>query len=499
MKTSLHNLSYNRMMSMNMGQLVPIGWKEVLPGDHFQHSTTALIRTQPLLAPLMHRVNAKIFHFFVPNRIIWDNWENFITGGPDGMNASVHPYFLLNSPVLTGSLLDYMGGLGLTPAASGNTISALPFRAYARIVNDYFVDQDLVTPLPLALTDGNDSTTNRDIFNPAWEKDYFTMARSEPSKGPDVTAPVSGTAPVLGIGKQNATFQTGSQMVRESDGSTSTYSKFQSTANSSADNSWYVEGDSGNFPNIHAVSDGLTVNALDLREMFATLRFQELRSRFGSKYVDYLAYLGVKSDDARLQRAEYLGGGMQPLQFSEVLQTSPEDADNPVGALKGHGISAKRTNRYRKFFQEHGIMMTLMYVMPKPVYAQGIDRAYLRKTKEDYWQPEYEHIGQQVVQNQELYSNAADPEGTLGWVDRYEEYRGSISTVSGEFRPGQPLDYWTMARGFASEPVLNEDFISGNPTNRIYPATNEQQLYVMVQHNLKARRKVTRNPKGYVY
>lgn len=496
MKTSLHNLSYNRMMSMNMGQLVPIGWKEILPGDHFQASTTALIRTQPLLAPLMHRVNAKIFHFFVPNRLLWANWENFITGGPDGMNASVHPYFNYTTPALTGSLLDYMGGVGLTPSASGNQLNMLPFRAYAKICNDYFVDQDLATPLPLATTDGADGTTNMDIFSPAWEKDYFTMARPEPSKGPDVTAPVNGTAgvqltatgPVAGAIKLASNRN---PITVSSDLGVGSDSAFQQTPSGTD----VVYDPNGTL----YVDNGLNVNALDLREMFATLRFQELRSRYGSKYVDYLAYLGVKSDDARLQRSEYLGGGMQPLQFSEVLQTAPEDTENPVGALKGHGISAKRTNRFRKFFQEHGIMMTLMYVMPKPVYAQGIDRSYLRRTKEDYWQPEYEHIGQQTVQKQEIYSNAADPEAVFGWIDRYEEYRTSLSTVSGEFRPTQPLDYWTMARGFGTEPALNEDFITGNPTNRIYPATTEQQLYVMVQHNIKARRKVTRNAKGYVY
>nr|QJB21718.1 MAG: major capsid protein [Microvirus sp.] len=471
---------------MNMGELVPIGWKEILPGDHFRQSTTVLVRTQPLLAPLMHQVQAKIFHFFVPNRLLWDNWEPFITGGEDGENASVHPYITMSTPPLTGSLLDYMGGTGLVPSIANNYLSALPFRAYAKICNDYFVDQDLVTPLVLNKTDGNDMTTNMAVFAPAWKKDYFTLARPQPSKGPDVTAPVSAdvesTNTAIGIN-----FGAGDRMM---------VAQTDRLDYSGADAAGTPTVKFGANPGLEVVG---SVNALDLREMFATLRFQELRSRFGSKYVDYLAYLGVKSDDARLQRAEYLGGGVQPLQFSEVLQTSPDDAENPVGALKGHGIAAKRSNRYRKYFQEHGILMTLMYVMPEPVYAQGIDRSYLRKTKEDYWQPEYEHIGQQVVQNQEIDSSATDPEGTFGWIDRYEEYRRSLSTVSGEFRPGQPLDYWTMARGFSSPPVLNGDFVTGNPTNRVWPAPNEQQLYVMVGHDIKARRKVTANPKGYVY
>lgn len=493
MKSSLHNLSRNRMMSMNMGQLVPIDWEEVLPGDHFQHSTTCLIRTQPLLAPLMHRVQAKIFHFFVPNRLLWTNWEPFITGGEDGENASVHPYVSVLGTTPVGSLYDY---LELVPDVGAlRQVSALPARAYAKIVNDYFVDQDLVTPLGLALTDGSDTTTNSDIFSPAWKKDYFTLARPQPSKGPDVTAPVNGSVEVAASG----------DVPQFSGGSTANAGLIWASgagalglgSSAGAGNPSLTFGDN---TGLEVVADsGFNVNALDLREMFATLRFQELRSRFGSKYVDYLAYLGVKSDDSRLQRSEYLGGGVQPLQFSEVLQTSPDDVDNPVGALKGHGIAAKRSNRYRKYFQEHGIMMTLMYVMPDPVYCQGFRKGWLRTTKEDYWQPEYEHIGQQIVQNQEVYAPSADPTGTFGWIDRYEEYRRSFSTVSGEFRPGEALDYWTMARGFATEPALNEDFITGNPTTRIYPATSSQQLYVMMQRNLKARRKVTANPKGYVY
>jgi len=492
LKSTLHNLSRHRMMSANMGQLIPIDWEEVLPGDHFQHDTTCLIRTQPLLAPLMHKVNCKIFHFFVPNRLLWENWEPFITGGEDGQNASVHPYVNVLGTTPVGSLYDY---LELVPdVGSLRQVNALIPRAYAKIVNDYFVDQDLVTPLPLSKADGADSTTNSAVFSPAWSKDYYTMARPEPSKGPDVTAPINGLGEIVpnnevvrmetgpGTNAGNLVYGSATAGVQKLGGGTN-----------GAD--LYFNEQTG----LVLDEAGLNVNALDLREMFATLRFQELRSRFGSKYVDYLAYLGVKSDDARLQRAEYLGGGMQPLQFSEVLQTAPEDADNPVGALKGHGISAKRSNRYRKYFQEHGIMMTVMYVMPIPVYGQGFRKGWLRKTKEDYWQPEYEHIGQQIVQNQEVYAASADPEGAFGWIDRYEEYRTPISTVSGSFRPGESLDYWTMARGYASEPALNSDFITGNPTTRIWPATNEQQLYIMMNRNLKARRKVTANPKGYVY
>lgn len=493
MKTSLHNLSFKKMMSCNMGELVPIGWKEVLPGDHFQHSCTALIRTQPLLAPLMHKVNAKIFHFFVPNRLLWDNWQNFITGGPDGDNASVHPYVAFIPPTVVGSLSDYMGvppiGEVGDPAIN---VSALPFRAYNLIFNQYFRDQDLVDPLPVLKSDGADATVFT-VQSPAWKKDYFTVLRPEPMKGPEVTVPVTGGPLVVSSDGTNPKISGGS--LTDAGLAVNTTTGLTTSPVTGANAGATFGSNTG--LEVGLADDDLYVNALDFREAFAQLRFQELRSRFGSEYVDYLAFLGVRSSDARLQRAEYLGGGSTPLQFSEVLQTSPDDAENPVGALKGHGIAAKRSNRYRRYFEEHGIMMSLMYVMPEPVYGQGVDRSFLRKTKEDYWQPEYEHIGQQAVQNQEVYATATDREGTFGWGDRYDEYRGSLSVVGGEFRT--TLNYWNMYRDFADAPVLNGDFITGNPTTRIFPAPTAQQLYVMVNHNLKARRFVTNKPKGYVY
>lgn len=508
MKTSLHNLSHSKALSSYMGNLVPIGWLPVLPGDHFQHSTTALIRTQPLLAPIMSTVRAKIFHFFVPNRLLWSNWENFITGGPDGANASVHPYVALVPPLVPSSLQDYLGvapyGEVSDPALP---VNALPFRAYNKIINDYFRDQDLVSPLPVPLTDGADATSYT-IFNPAWKKDYYTLARPEPQKGPAVTVPVQGDsgadAPVLGIGPLNGTYTETDLSVRETgESSPSTYATAKLITGTAANYQLGVEqaGTSG-YPNIRSDLSGvdgeLYVDALDMREAHAMLRFRELRSRFGSKYVDYLAFLGIKSDDARLQRAEYLGGGSAPIQFSEVLQTSPEDAENPVGALKGHGISAKRSNKYRKFFQEHGILMTLMYIAPEPVYGNTMMREWFKTTKEDYWQPEFEHIGQMAIQKQELWPASADRTGEWGYIDRYEDYRTIPSTVHGEFRTSE-LDYWTMARLWESEPALNEDFISLNPTDRVFPDPTAENCYIFVNHNIRARRLVTNKPKGYLY
>ena len=172
-------------------------------------------------------------------------------------------------------------------------------------------------------------------------------------------------------------------------------------------------------------------------------RYEEARARFGSRYTEYLRYLGVRSSDARLQRPEYLGGGRQTIQFSEVLQTA--EGTDPVGDLKGHGISALRSNRYRRFFEEHGYIISLMTVRPKTIYMQGMPRTFNRRTKEDFWQKELQHIGQQEIPVKEVYNAAADPDAVFGYQDRYDEYRRSQNTVSGEFKTST-LDYWHFAR-----------------------------------------------------
>ena len=236
-------------------------------------------------------------------------------------------------------------------------------------------------------------------------------------------------------------------------------------------------------------SDAGTIDINQLREAFALQRFEEHRALYGSRYVEYLRYLGVKSSDARLQRPEYLGGSRQTIQFSEVLQTAPGGED-PVGALKGHGIGAMRTNRYRRFFEEHGYVLTIMMVRPISVYMQGLSRMWNRRVKEDYYQRELQHIGQQEVLTKELYAgNGQGPTAddvVFGYQNRYDEYRWHESYVSGEFR--DILNSWHMARDFANEPTLNADFINAVPTTRIFAAQQNDTLYCMANHSIQARR-----------
>ena len=474
-----------------MGYLVPIQLTEVLPGDTFQMATSLFIRLAPMVAPVMHPVHVRVHHWYVPTRLIWEDFEDFITGGPDGLNQSVPPFIVTTAANGVGSLKDY---LGVPPEIVGLKISALPYRAYNLIFNEWYRDQDLEEPLAISLASGIDSTTSGNIQRVDWERDYFTTARPWPQKGVAVSVPVNAasgsTQPFqLRAGQSSESAVTVDVVVHRGDfGSPSTeYLALSSDfgGNPPLNNEWktYLAG-----------TDIASVDINQLREAFALQRFEEHRALYGSRYTEYLRFLGIKASDARLQRPEYLGGGKQTIQFSEVLQTAPTE-NAPVGAMAGHGIGAMRTNRFRRFFEEHGYIISLMMVQPVAVYQQGLPRMWQRQVKEDYFQRELQHIGQQEVWQSELYAtadNAGNSDKTdrakhmFGYQNRYDEYRWHESSVAGEFR--KLLNYWHMAREFDAPPALNASFISGLPTNRIFAAQENDQLYVMASHSIQARR-----------
>lgn len=495
MKRSKFNLSHTKLLTCNQGQLVPIGLTEVLPGDSFQHHVNCLVRTNPLLAPVMHPVEMRIHHWFVPHRLTWENWEDFITGGEDGFNASVFP--TITMPAVTGatigSLADY---LGVPTGVASLEVSALPFRAAALIWNEWYRDQDLQTKIPVSLADGPDSTTSTALKNVAWEKDYFTIARPWTQKGPDVTVPLGDTAPVT-TNDEFPTFNGTGVSAKRLQGRSATSPNVEIESGFSSDTFLKFGAQSGLQADL---ADATAASINELRRAFAIQRYEEARARYGSRYTEYLRYLGVKSSDARLQRPEYLGGGRQTLQFSEVLQTSPTtDGDDEVGVgnLKGHGIGALKSNTYRRFFEEHGYVISFISTKPKTMYVQGLPRTWNRRTKEDFWQRELQHIGQQEVLTKEIYAASATPNATWGYSDRYAEYRSMESTIAGEFR--DTLDFWHMARIFGSEPALNGSFVESNPTDRIYSVTSTDQLYVMARHRLAARRLVDGSNASYIY
>lgn len=501
-KRSKFSLSHYNLTTMNMGLVVPVGLTEVLPGDTIQQATSAFIRVTPLVAPVMHPVHVAIHHWYVPLRLIWDDFETFITGGEDGLDTSEYP--TIEAPdtgFSVGSLADH---LGCPTGVSNLVVSALPFRAYALIWNEWYRNQDTNSPTELSTASGLDTTTSLFIRYKAWAKDYFTSAAPWPQRGPAVSVPVNLTA----AGKPSISATIVGNGTPRFDGAGLSYVTVNGNLASTSEETVLAASRSGSESgsavwtdpalkvNIDYSSGNPELGSVDinqLREAFALQRFEEHRALYGSRYTEYLRYLGIRASDARLQRPEYLGGGRQTIQFSEVLQTA--EGTDPVGTMRGHGIAAMRTNRYRRFIEEHGYVMTLMSVMPISIYQNGLPRLWNRRVKEDFWQKELEHIGEQEILIKELYAKASNPDEVFGYQDRYDEYRSHQSFVSGEFR--DLLNYWHFARDFANEPTLNNDFIYGTPTNRPFAEQTRNQLYCMLNHSIQARRLVSRrgNPR----
>lgn len=497
MKRSKHSLSNYKLLTMDLGKLVPIGMQEVLAGDTIQQASSALIRFTPQLAPVMHPMTVRIHHWFCPHRLtMGPSFEPFITGGSDGLGeGSSIPTNSAITTLTVGMLGDYLG-LPTGVALPAGTVSMLPFRAYRMIFNEFYRDEDLVTAVNV-----NASTMNDGAYNISWEKDYFTAARPWTQKGPAVSLPLGTSAPVTGnVNAANlrtfslTTAGTTTLVLKQSGGT--------ETAGSVSNMGTYAAA-SGQIGVLSGATADLTtataatVNAV--RQAFALQRYQEARAQYGSRYTEYLRYIGVRPSDARMQKPEYLGGGKQTVSFSEVLRTGNVTADatpNVIGQLKGHGIAALRSNRYRYFAEEHGYIISMMSIRPKSIYVNGIERTWLKRTKEDFYQKELELIGQQAVTNAEVFADSVDATNKLvfGYQDRYSEYRHSPSMISGEFRT--TLNFWHLGRIFGALPSLNTAFVECVPGKRVFAEQTAHSCWVMVNHNIQARRMVGKNTIG---
>lgn len=502
MKRSKFNLSHTQLHSTVMGRLIPIGLLEVLPGDTIQHAAQCLIRAAPLQTPPLHPVRIDVRHFFVPNRLVWDEWEDFITGGPQNDNASVPPF--INEVPTIGSTADHFG---ITPDIGPEiAYSALPFRAMALIWNEFYRDQDLQAEAPFVKTSGEDNTTFQGNYWANWEKDYFTTARPFEQKGPDITLPLGLSAPVTVTATQGGAASapgTRFNLVRgEADtGGQASVDLLTGTLTTGTPLSIISQGTAD-----LSTATAATVN--QLRLALSLQRMAEARARFGSRYTEYLRYLGVRSSDARLQRPEYLGGGRSNLQFSEVLSTSiAQDAAGETseipGNFGGHGIGSNTSNRYRRFIEEHGFIISLMSVVPQTMYPNALHKHWWRQTRNEYFQKELQHIGQQQVLNWEVNGAHTVPKQLFGYQDRYDEYRRSESGVHGRFRPGHYLADWHFARNLPNNVALNDAFIRSNPSTAPFQLQTvdgeaADNLYIAVRHQIIARRMLARKGSSFI-
>lgn len=541
-KSSKINLSHDVSLTTDFGKLIPIYLEDVVPGDRFRISTEMVIKMLPTLAPVFSGIECRVDYFFVPNRLLWNEWQDFITGGVDGTELPVMPTLsLTETGVLShcgiGSLCDYFGlPAVIPPGVRGNVgtltpdyqvlnqCSILPFRAYAMIWNEYYRDQNLQDELLISLGSGPDTTTPIDLQYRGLKKDYFTSSLPWAQRGPEVDIPLSGAAPLKKVSGYTPdfftdpqdTFQTqegaalipGRQDATWNDGNT--YEKVLNAPTSSGytvmehnhtiNNSEFIDNIRNSLTADLSAASAISIN--ELRRLNAVQRWLEKNARAGSRYVEQiLSHFGVRTPDYRLDRPEYLGGNKSVIGMSEVYQTS-ESNESPQGNRAGVGFGAS-LNRSRSFrCDEHGWIMGIMSIIPqRNVYADGVERKWTRNDKFDFFFPTFQYLGEQAIKNKEIFAykqETYDSEGDFGYTPRYAEYRYHPSRITGEMR--STMAYWHLGRLFNVGPHLNGNFINSRESlgqyDRIFPTDEHlgDRFIVQMRNHVFAKRPMVKNP-----
>lgn len=499
-KLNKFNLTHTKHLTFNMGDLIPIYVDEVLPGDIFRYNLEHLIRLMPLATPVFEMLDVVVDCFFVPNRIVMEDWNSFITGGEDQEDETNYPMFSfsgadddLYDTMVQGTLYDYMGlPLPVDTEDIYLEFSQLPFRGYQRIWNEYYRDVDLQDELDIPIDSVNitsvsstDKATLMTLRQRNKRKDYFTSARPEAQKGEEVGIPVDfvylDTATIHSTDAE-ALEDAGQLVVNSSDGTNGIIG---------------VTGSAGSPDTVRIENledEGVSVNINELRNAVVLQQYYELMSRIGGRINEWLlGVFGVKSQDSRLQRPEYLGGARTPISVSEVLQTS-ETSGDPLGTYAGHGVSAGSKAGFKFRAPEHGFIFVLMSVIPGQGYSQGMDKMWSRSDRFDYYHPQFANLGEQEITMRELYydtdNSAGNNDTVFGYAPRYAEYKWKRNMVHGEMRG--TMNNWHMQEELASVPTLNSTFIQfDNATlRRCFADTSDSthKLYAQVLNKVSALR-----------